>query len=66
MKALKHIAGVGSSPVVQYEGTGIYFIDKVADNEWKLEVYPDIMNVDDPFQGRKREPGCPSGRLSQS
>lgn len=50
VKALKHIAGVGSSPVVQYEGTGIYFIDKVADNEWKLEVYPDIMNVDDPFK----------------
>jgi hypothetical protein len=26
---LKHIAGVGSSPVVEYEGTGAYFLDKV-------------------------------------
>ncbi|HYM93692.1 MAG TPA: membrane or secreted protein, partial [Chitinophagaceae bacterium] len=26
---LKHIAGVGSSPVMNYEGTGAYFLDKI-------------------------------------
>src|SRR6185503_17227269 len=38
---LKHIAGVGNSPVVQYEGTGAYFLDKDQADEWKLEVMPD-------------------------
>lgn len=47
---LEHIAGVGSSPVVQYDGTGIYFLDKQADGTWQLEVYPDIMELDDPFK----------------
>jgi hypothetical protein len=64
---LKHIAGVGSSPVVEYEGTGAYFLDKEVEGEtffslnkrdtnqveivkWKLEVMPDAILVDDPFE----------------
>lgn len=47
---LKHIAGVGSSGVVKYDGTGIYFLDKTKPDTWVLEVYPDIMEVDDPFK----------------
>lgn len=47
---LKHIVGVGSSPIVNYDGTGIYFLDKKTDNIWELEVYPDIMDLDDPFK----------------
>ena len=50
LDALKHIAGVGSSGIVEYEGTGIYFMDKVANGRWTLEVYPDIMEIDDPFK----------------
>ncbi len=50
LQALKHIAGYGSSPVVNYSGTGIYFLDKQADHSWQLEVYPDIMELDDPFK----------------
>lgn len=46
---LKHIAGVGSSPAVQYEGTGAYFLDKVADGHWTLEVMPNIIYLTDPF-----------------
>ena len=46
---LSHIAGVGSSPVVQYTGTGAYFIDKLAKGVWRLEVMPDAMHVRDPF-----------------
>ncbi len=47
---LRHIAGVGSSPVVQYDGSGIYFLDKVGKGEWILELYPDIVQLDDPFK----------------
>ena len=49
-KGLRHIAGVGSSEVVQYDGAGIYFLDKVQEGEWILELYPDIVQVDDPFK----------------
>ncbi len=46
---LNHIAGTGSSPVVQYEGTGAYFLDKIAEGVWRLEVLPDVIWVADPF-----------------
>ncbi len=49
-KELKHIAGVGSSPVVEYEGTGAYFIDKISNNVWELEVMPDVIYIRDPFE----------------
>ncbi len=47
---LKHIAGVGSSPVVQYEGTGAYFFDKLSEGVWRLEVMPDAITIRDPFE----------------
>ena len=47
--ALEAVAGVGSSPVVRYEGTGAYFLDKVSDGIWRLEVMPDQMLLSDPF-----------------
>ncbi len=46
---LKHIAGVGSSPVVQYEGSGAYFLDKLTKQQWRLEVMPDAISMGDPF-----------------
>jgi len=49
-KTLKRIVGFGSSPVVDYEGTGAYFLDKVRDGVWRLEVYPDEVLVRDPFE----------------
>jgi len=52
---LKQLVGVGSSPVVRYEGLGIYFLDKVKEGEWRLEVYPDAVTVGDPF-GIRKEP----------
>jgi hypothetical protein len=48
--ALRRIAGVGSSPVVAYGGVGTYFLDKVRDGVWRLEVYPDAVPVRDPFE----------------
>jgi hypothetical protein len=49
-KSLHHIVGTGSSGLVRYEGTGAYFLDKVRDGVWRLEVYPDEILVRDPFE----------------
>jgi hypothetical protein len=48
-QTLTNIAGVGSSPVVFYQGSGAYFLDKVQDGLWRLEVMPDVIYVRDPF-----------------
>jgi len=47
---LKQIAGVGSSQVINYDGTGAYFLDKIDEQVWQLEVYPDVMWLRDPFE----------------
>jgi len=49
-RALKRIAGFQSSPLVSYEGSGAYFLDKIRDGVWRLEVYPDEVLVRDPFE----------------
>lgn len=46
---LQEIAGYGNSPMVRYEGTGAYFLDKIKDGMWRLEVLPDAIWVNDPF-----------------
>ena len=46
---LTRVAGCGSSPVVAYEGSGAYFLDRVQPGLWRLEVTPDVVWVDDPF-----------------
>jgi len=46
---LQRIVGCGSSPVVDYEGTGCYFLDKLEPGVWRLEVYPDAVWVNDPY-----------------
>jgi hypothetical protein len=46
---LKHIAGVGNSPVIRYEGTGAYFLDRINKGVWRLEVMPDAISINDPF-----------------
>lgn len=46
---LESVAGVGQSPVVGYEGTGAYFLDKLEEGLWRLEVMPDAVQVSDPF-----------------
>jgi hypothetical protein len=47
---LKHVAGVGNSPIVKYQGSGAYFLDKIQDGAWILEVYPDAIQIRDPFE----------------
>jgi len=46
---LEHVAGVGTSAVVTYDGTGAYFLDRLGDGIWRLELYPDVAWVHDPF-----------------
>jgi hypothetical protein len=59
VKKLKHIAGVGNSEIVNYQGRGAYFLDKLADGIWQLEVYPDLQPIQDQHQhsSLKREVG---------
>lgn len=46
---LEAVAGCGSSPVVGYEGSGAYFIDRLEEGVWRLEVMPDVVQTGDPF-----------------
>jgi len=46
---LREIAGFGSSPLVSYDGLGAYFLDKVEDGIWRLEVMPDAYHIRDPY-----------------
>lgn len=46
---LKEIAGFGCSPLVKYSGTGAYFLDKLGNGIWRLEVMPDAYWLDDPY-----------------
>ena len=49
-KSLKRVAGVGSSPVIEYTGTGAYFLDETNyPGVWRLEVMPDVVTISDPF-----------------
>lgn len=47
---LKHVAGVGNSTAVSYAGTGAYFLDKLEDGIWRLEVMPDVIHIRDAFE----------------
>lgn len=46
---LTSVAGYGCSPLVSYEGRGAYFLDKLEEGLWRLEVMPDAVQVSDPF-----------------
>lgn len=50
VKKLQSVIGCGNSPIVKYEGKGVYFIDKLEDGVWRLEVMPDAVTVKDPFE----------------
>lgn len=45
---LERVIGCGSSPVVSYEGTAAYFLERLRPGAWRLEVYPDAVWVNDP------------------
>jgi len=49
-RKLEEIAGVRDSPVIQYNGNGAYFLDKIQKGIWRLEIMPDVLWVNDPFE----------------
>jgi hypothetical protein len=49
--ALERVWGRGSSPMVEYSGTGAYFLDRAAPGVWRLQVYPDVFTAADPYTG---------------
>ena len=50
-QALTRIWGCGASPVVSYSGSGAYFLDRAAPGVWRLQLYPDVFTVADPYSG---------------
>ncbi|MFT4024526.1 MAG: cellulase family glycosylhydrolase, partial [Flavihumibacter sp.] len=62
LSSLQHLAGVHNSPVVQYEGAGAYFLDKLSPHAWRLELMPDAVPLRDPF--RQPEPGRPATAIA--
>lgn len=54
-KKLKQIAGFGSSPVVKFNGKGAYFLDKLENGTWRLEIMPDAIHVQNPFGNNSLE-----------
>lgn len=53
--ALRRVWGVGTSPIVSYAGTGAYFLDRVGEGLWRLQVYPDAVVLADPYSGGATE-----------
>lgn len=47
---LTQLAGFGNSELVRYDGKGAYFLDRLENGVWRLEVMPDAIWVDDPFR----------------
>lgn len=47
--ALKRIVGSGSSTLVKTVGNGIYFLDRISNGMWRMEVHPNIFEVSDPY-----------------
>lgn len=52
---LQHIFGVGSNPMVTYQGSGAYLLDRSLSHPqdgWRLELLPDVNLLKDPFTPR--------------
>jgi hypothetical protein len=50
LSKLEKIAGFGNSNVVNYQGQGVYFLDRLESGVWRLEVMPDAIWKHDPFE----------------
>lgn len=49
---LTRVYGRGRSSLVASDGSGAYFLDRMRRGVWRLQVYPNILCVDDPFVRR--------------
>ncbi len=50
--ALRRVWGCGTSSVAASTGTGAYFLDRVAPGVWRLQLYPSVFEMADPYTGR--------------
>jgi len=49
IESLERIAGVGNSPLINYSGNGAFFLDKIGPGIWRMELYPDVVRIADPY-----------------
>lgn len=50
---LRRIWGVGDSRVAAASGNGAYFLDKAAGGLWRLQLYPNVLTLRDPYCGER-------------
>ena len=50
---LKRVWGVGSSAVAAVSGNGAYFLDKACNGIWRLQLYPNVLVLRDPYCGER-------------
>lgn len=48
---LRRIWGVGASPVAAATGNGAYFLDRATHGVWRLQLYPNVLDLADPYEG---------------
>ena len=48
---LRRVWGCGASAVAASTGNGCYFLDKVSEGLWRLQLYPSVMPCADPYTG---------------
>ncbi len=49
--ALRRVYGCGRSSVAATDGSGAYFLDKVDAGVWRVQIYPNVITVANPFSG---------------
>lgn len=49
--ALRRVYGCGRSSVASSDGSGAYFLDKAEAGVWRLQIYTNVITVDNPFSG---------------
>lgn len=52
MKTLRRVAGRFSSRFAESDGNGAYFLEKIGENQWKLDIFPEHKLLADPTRGR--------------
>lgn len=48
---LRRVWGVGASAVAASSGNGCYFLDRVRNGVWRLQLYPSVKQCADPYTG---------------
>lgn len=50
---LERVYGCGKSSVASSTGTGAYFLDRLAPGKWRLQLYPTVFRIENPYRGGK-------------